>query len=230
MADDWEENDWESENFTPVLPATNKSPEAAKPANAITADVDMSKFADEDKEVEEEKKHAVPTSQPKKKEEKKYLKEVGPIDKPLDDPVAEKLRRQRLEEQADYAAAKELFGDEADKVNLDLFLPKSVKEFEEYAAALVSRYVSVHKDNKNYKAFLKALIKGACAPLTSAETKDVETSVAGLRTDKFKAEQAEAATKKGVKKQLNLGKTGASAGLDDYIYDDAGNGDDFDFM
>ncbi len=171
MADDWEENDWESESFQPVLPAATKSPEAA--TKPVTADVDASKFADEDKELEEEKKHAVPASQvrgswrggavhcsavnarrwssrevaapcvstaqhllqrarssllprrtpftmkrvragaqrgrsasprspraavavqPKKKEEKKYLKEVGPIDQPLADPVAEKLRRQR---------------------------------------------------------------------------------------------------------------------------------------
>lgn len=33
--------------------------------------------------------------------------------------------------------------------------------------------------------------------------------------------------KKGTKKQLNVGKTGATAGLDDYIYEDAGQGDDF---
>ncbi len=118
-------------------------------------------------------------------------------------------------------------------------------------------------------ACLGGCLQGACAPLTSSETKDVETSVAGLRTDKSKAEQAEAAVsagstpgawwrwrwwwwwwcawggrgapasvatrrrraplqaKKGTKKQLNIGKTGASAGLDDYIYDDAGQGDDF---
>ncbi len=37
--------------------------------------------------------------------------------------------------------------------------------------------------------------------------------------------------KKGAKKTLNMGKGGGkgdmSAGLDDYIYDDAGQGDDF---
>ncbi len=51
------------------------------------------------------------------------------------------------------------------QVNLDVFLPKSLKEFEDFAAAIVSQYVVVHKDNKNYKAFLKALIKvpGVCA-------------------------------------------------------------------
>lgn len=68
--------------------------------------------------------------------------------------------------------------------------------------------------------------QAACAPLSSQETKDLETTLAGIRTDKHKAEQAEAAAKKGTKKQLNVGRTGGTAGLDDYIYDDA-PGDDY---
>lgn len=38
--------------------------------------------------------HAHPT-QPKKKEEKAYLRDKGQVEEPLDDPAAEKLRRQR---------------------------------------------------------------------------------------------------------------------------------------
>ena len=73
-------------------------------------------------------------SQPKKQQEvKKYLQKetvVDPDDMPLDDPLAEKLRQQRLVEQADFVAAKELFGGGGDigGLNLDTFLPKSVKE------------------------------------------------------------------------------------------------------
>ena len=50
--------------------------------------------------------------------------------------------------------------------------------------------------------------------------------------DKHKAEQAALAAKSGKKnlKTLHGGKGGLSAGLDDYVYDDAGNGDDYDFM
>lgn len=117
--------------------------------------------------------------QPKKKEEKKWMKAEVEEDTPLDDPLAEKLRRQRqahgrpsnqgnlglqhamsnhandalpcrLVEQADLAAAKELFGD-TPGINLDLYLPKSVKDFEEYATAIVNKYVACHKDNRNFK-------------------------------------------------------------------------------
>lgn len=111
------------------------------------------------------------------------------------------------------------------------------------------RYVVAHRDSKNYKAFLKALVKvgavavvgvlcvglggrgtswskpraavtsqhhsacplsqpvarlrhhtrnhppsqSACVPMPSTEIKDIETSLAGLRAEKHKAEQAEAA-------------------------------------
>ncbi len=122
-------DDWENDDFVPVLPAAKAAEKPA--ASSLAADVDTSKFADEDAELEEEKKHAVPASQvgsrphaqqpqsasfltpsasssalplclaqPKKKEEKKYLKETGPVDVPLDDPVAEKLRRQRCPHRA----------------------------------------------------------------------------------------------------------------------------------
>lgn len=56
----------------------------------------------------------------------------------------------RLVEQADYLAAKDLFGD-VGGVNLDGFLPKTVKDFEDYAQTLANRYILGHKDSKNYK-------------------------------------------------------------------------------
>ena len=84
-------------------------------------------------------------------------------------------------EQADYAATKELFGDYGG-VNLDTFLPKSVKDFDDYASTVAMRFIVGHKESKNYKAFLKALVKYACEPLPSTEVKDIETSLAGVRS------------------------------------------------
>lgn len=233
MADDWEEDDWDATatNFKAQAPAVTKEFETKGQAIlAGAAEPDMSKFADEDEEEEDEKVHAVPASQPKKKEEKKYTKASGEQEKPLDDPQAEKLRQQRLVEQSDYAAAKELFGGVGSGVNLEVFLPKSVKDFEDYAATIASKYVVGHGENKNYKAFLKSLIKHMCAPLPSTECKDLETCIAGVRSDKHKAEQAAVAAKTKCKKQLNVGKANLSAGLEDYQYDDAGDNDGYDFM
>jgi hypothetical protein len=44
----------------------------------------------------------LPTPQPKKKVEKKYTKGEVIDDTPLDDPEAERLRKQRLEEESDF--------------------------------------------------------------------------------------------------------------------------------
>lgn len=45
----------------------------------------------------------------------------------------------RLVEEADFRAARELFGDTGTK-SLEAILPKSVKDFEEYAQLLAARY------------------------------------------------------------------------------------------
>lgn len=74
--------------------------------------------------------------QPKKKPEKKYADKGAVADEPLDDPVAEKLRRQRLEEEADFRAARDLFGGGKP---LEELLPKTLKDFESYAEQLTGR-------------------------------------------------------------------------------------------
>ena len=148
---------------------------------------------------------------------------------PLDDPIAEKLRQQRLVEEADYEATMELFGK---KIDLDTFVPKSTGDFEDLGKAVAAKYLVPHQkgNQAQYKAGLKALLHAALRPLSAAETKDVETLVAGVRADKLKEEKAAAGGKKTLKKAtLNVGRSGGSAGLDDFVYDDPLD-DDFDFM
>ncbi|GBF87442.1 eukaryotic translation initiation factor 3 subunit J-like protein [Raphidocelis subcapitata] len=228
MADDWEQEDWEKEDFTPVLPG---GPVAAVAAAAADKPAAEPAFEDEDAEPEpaSAKEHSI-KPQPKKKVEKKYTKgEV--VEEPLDDPVAEKLRRQRLEEEADFRAARDLFDGASGGKSIDDLLPKTLKDFEHYAEQLAGRYVLPHAANKNYKGLLKAVIRLAMEPLSVDEAKEVETAVAGVRAEKVKAQQAAQAAKKGGnKKTLNVGKS-LSAGLDDYVYQTAAApDDDYDFM
>eukprot|EP00877_Chromochloris_zofingiensis_P002961 jgi/Chrzof1/12666/Cz07g03020.t1 len=233
MADDWE--DWEREDFTPSLPAVKAAEPAAKSeyetvGQAVLAkatEPDASKFAGEDEEEEAAPSYSIP-SQPKKKIEKKYDRAEDVEEAPLDDPIAEKLRQQRLVEEADFRAARELFGDTGTK-SLEAILPKSVKDFEEYAQLLAARYIQPHSSSKNYKAFLKHLLKLATDPLTSEDAKELEATAGTIRAEKVKAEKAAAAAKSKVKKTVNVGKGGASAGLDDYTYDEPLD-DDYDFM
>lgn len=57
MGDDWE--DWE--NFTPAPAAVVEAPKPA--GSGLAADVDMSKFKDEEKDALEDPKYVVPASQ-----------------------------------------------------------------------------------------------------------------------------------------------------------------------
>lgn len=65
----------------------------------------------------------------------------------------------RLEEQSDFVAAKDLFGGAGSDMDLEKFLPRTLKDFEQFAAGIVGKYVVPHKDSKNYKGFIKALFK-----------------------------------------------------------------------
>lgn len=53
----------------------------------------------------------------------------------------------------------------------------------------------VHKESKNYKVLIKALLRGACEPLSTEDVKEVENSAGTIRADKVKAEKAAAAAK-----------------------------------
>lgn len=231
MADDWE--DWEADDYVPKLPAAapaNGTEVVTKGAQLLSDDPDPSKFAGEDEEEDRPSWEGnVPRPQQKKAVVKKYDESRGVTnDTPLDDPVLEKLRRQRLEEEGDYAATKELFGEGG--LDLDGMLPKSANDFEKYAEGIYFKYMYPHRDSPHYKQLLKQLLKRALKPLGVQETKDIETAVAGVRAVKVKEEvTAKAEAKKGGKKKtLNVGKSGGSAGLEDYHM--PALDDDYDFM
>lgn len=225
MGDSWE--DWDEDDV--ALPG-------------VTGADESDKFADEDEEEEKPKwEGTVPKPQQAKPKVSKYDESRGAHDlstssSPLDDPIAEKLRQQRLVEEADFKATMDLFG--GDGRDLDTFIPKSTKDFEELGRIIVAKYLLPHCDSdgarpKNtaaYKAGVKALMRMALRPLTASEVKDVEVSVAAIRSEKVKEEKMMAGGKKTTKKAtLNVGKSGGAAGLDDYVYDDVLD-DDYDFM
>lgn len=228
MAEDWE--DWENDDFTPQLPAAT-----AQPVAADEEDVAAAKFAGEDEE-EEKPQYNVPKPQQAKPGKKKTYedKDSAPSiqDETLDDPIAEKLRRQRLVEEADLQHAKDLFGSARNSSagGLDSFEPKSLKDHEELARMVAQQYLLPHSKNQHYKTLLKALLKQTCQPVSLQEVKDLETCIAGIKSDKLKEEKAAKDAKKvaGKKKNVNVGSKGGSAGLDDYKFDaPLDNADDF---
>ena len=234
----WDDDDFE----VPDLAQMKLNASANANANAIE-----DKFADEDVETAAERaarEAAVKAAADAKartelaKKKKMAIKTSVEYDDGaiLDDPVAEKARRQKLVEEADLRAAKELFGN--DDVQLDAFEPKSKSEFEKLGSAIAYKYLTSRSESGFYTAGVKALLRVALRDLTAAEVKEVEQHVVSVRTDKVKKEKADAeaakmaaaGSKKGKGKFLNAGGKGGDSGLDDFKYDVASPDDDYDFM
>jgi len=105
----------------------------------------------------------------------------------------------RLIEESDLQNAKELFGNAraSSASALDSFEPKSLKDHEELARLIAQQYLLPHSKNQHYKTLLKALLKQACVPVALPEVKDLETCIAGIKSDKIKEDKAAKEAKKG---------------------------------
>ncbi|KAK3278062.1 hypothetical protein CYMTET_13973 [Cymbomonas tetramitiformis] len=202
--------DWDDDDYEP-------------PAITTTA-ADAKKFEEEEEEEEEKPTKGAVSNKKASKGKAAATQEV--VDETLDDPVAEKLRQQKLVEAADFEAAQELFGGSG--VDLDTFVPKNEKEFNMYAEAVAGKYLRPVMGSAFFAEALKTLLKKATTQMTAAEVKEVESCVVVIRNEKVKAEKP-VTKKKGTKKgQLNLS---AGGDLDDInYYQEKAMDDDYDFM
>jgi translation initiation factor 3 subunit J len=209
--------DWDDEEFEPSAVVQEKA-----------------QWDDEEEEEEEEVPEvAKPTKKPTKKAEVK----AAYVDETLADPIAEKLRQQKLVEEADLKAAIELFGSEEDfkDFNLETFEPKNAKDFEKLATASVKKHFYTHRNSPHYKVAVKTFIKVALSEFPGADVKEIESHVAALRNEKIKKEKemqqkSKKATSGSKKKFINTGSTKGDAGLDDYKYEYQDVDDQYDFM
>jgi len=195
------------------------------------------RFEGEDAEDSVEKKAVVAKKPPVVK---KTVAEY--VDETLDDPADEAARRQKLVEQADLEAAKELFGTDGSEIDLATFNPQNEKAFAKFGKLVATKFLTPVNDHVFFKEAVKAFTMVAVKQMTAAEVKEVEATLVAIRTEKVKAEKAEslasaraatAATAKGgkgKKKFLNKGTKGGDSGLDDYKYESYDVEDEMDFM
>lgn len=222
--------DWEDEQIPPLIS------KAVAKSKWDDEDVDESDVK-ESWEDDDEPAPAPPMKPPEKAEKapsKPASKAPGKKGKTTEeqkeevlDPVAEKLRQQRLVEEADYKSTKELFGKGDDEKNLDNFIPKSESDFTEYAE-LISHRLRPHEKSYHYIGLLKAVMRLSMTSLKAADAKDVASSITAIANEKLKAEKEAAAGKKktgGKKKQLHVDRPDDDLAVDTY---DAL--DDYDFM
>ncbi|CAE5963074.1 unnamed protein product [Arabidopsis arenosa] len=220
-------DDWEDEQIAP-LPA-----KVELKSNWDDEDVDENEikesWEDDDEEPAQPVVKPAPEKAPKKAAPKTVEKKGKAIEVPKEeplDPIAEKLRQQRLVEEADYRSTAELFGVKDDEKNLDMFIPKSESDFLEYAE-MISHRIKPYEKSYHYIALLKTIMRLSLTNMKAADVKDVASSITTIANEKLKAEKEAAAGKKkgGKKKQLIVDKPD-----DDLVAGPYDAMDDFDFM
>ncbi|KAG7589036.1 Eukaryotic translation initiation factor 3 subunit J [Arabidopsis suecica] len=220
-------DDWEDEQIAP-LPA-----KVELKSNWDDEDVDENEikesWEDDDEEPAQPVVKPAPEKAPKKAAPKTVEKKGKAVEVPKEeplDPIAEKLRQQRLVEEADYRSTAELFGVKDEEKNLDMFIPKSESDFLEYAE-MISHRIKPYEKSYHYIALLKTIMRLSLTNMKAADVKDVASSITTIANEKLKAEKEAAAGKKkgGKKKQLIVDKPD-----DDLVAGPYDAMDDFDFM
>ncbi|XP_014253617.1 eukaryotic translation initiation factor 3 subunit J-like [Cimex lectularius] len=158
-----------------------------------------------DQEVEEEKEEIIkPETPPAKKKNSKKLgekleekekKKKQVVKEPEEEEVqltreeilAEKLKRQKLQEESDLNIAKEVFG----------VLPSGIESKEDYdkLKEKVLQLVSEGVKNLNFVNFTEEIIHSLCLHLSSADLKKVHTWIGNLHIEKTKIEKGEKSKK-----------------------------------
>ncbi|KAG2709452.1 hypothetical protein I3760_05G240200 [Carya illinoinensis] len=201
--------DWEDEQIPPVL-AKEQPKNKWDDEDADDNDVKESWEDDDEPTLAPESKppaEKAPKKPTVKATEKKGKTVVAVKEEPLD-PVAEKLRQQRLVEEADYSSTKELFGKRGDEKNLDNFIPKSESDFLEYAE-LISHKLRAHEKSYHYIGLLKAVMRLSMTAMKAADAKEVSSSITAITNEKLKAEKEVNAGKKKTgskKRQIHVEK------------------------
>nr|POE71202.1 eukaryotic translation initiation factor 3 subunit j [Quercus suber] len=220
--------DWEDDQI-PAIP-TKEQPKNKWDDEDVDDDDVKESWEDEDEPTPAPETKPPVEKAPKKptvKATEKKGKTVGVVQEEPLDPVAEKLRQQRLVEEADYKSTKELFGERGDEKTLDNFIPKSESDFLEYAE-LISHKLRPFEKSFHYISLLKAVMRLSMTALKAADAKDVASSVTAIANEKLKAEKEANAGKKKTgskKKQLLVDKPD-----DDLVVNGYDALDDYDFM
>ncbi|XP_007445157.2 eukaryotic translation initiation factor 3 subunit J, partial [Python bivittatus] len=184
---------------------------------------DQDNWDDEEEEVEEEEdkekeKEAEPEAKPepkvsekkkaaekmrereklqkKKQEEVKKRLEASEESKELtpEEQLADKLRLQKLQEEADLELAKETFG-----VNnicgIDTMNPSSKDDFTEFGKLLKEK-ITQYEKSLYYAGFLETLVRDICISLEVDDLKKITNSLTVLCSEKQKQEKQNKAKKK----------------------------------
>ncbi|CAG4947913.1 eukaryotic translation initiation factor 3 subunit J [Colias croceus] len=229
---------WDADNFEPKLPTTLATSNRWEGEDEEENVKESWEDEEEEKKDEEKKDVPPPAAKPKKKiqdkiAEKERLErekaerlaaekeeEMTPEEK-----LAEKLRRQRLQEESDLRLAMETFGvSDVGGGKLDSFHPTNKAEFADFCELLCKK-INYYKAKDEFPAFVDDLVKNIVVQMASADIKRIKMTVDNLYIEKQKAEKNDKSKKpnKG-KGKAKLKVEGDNAHLNQY--DAYGNFDD----
>ncbi|XP_048887325.1 eukaryotic translation initiation factor 3 subunit J-B isoform X2 [Brienomyrus brachyistius] len=246
---------WDADNFEPDEPIKKAAVldkwEGEDEEEDVKDNWDDEEEEKEEKkeEEEEEKKTEVKVSDKKKLSEKikekesRQLKKKEELKNKLEleseeiteltpeEQLEEKLRVQKLQEEADLELAKEAFGVSNNVTGIDSMNPSSKEDFTEFGRLLKEK-MSQYEKSVHYSNFLDSLFRDLCISLEVEDLKKVSNSLTVLLSEKQKQEKQNKAKKK--KKGVLPGgglKANLKDDLDDYGHFDGGYAQDYeDFM
>ncbi|KAJ8304259.1 hypothetical protein KUTeg_017842 [Tegillarca granosa] len=160
--------------------------------------------------------------------ESKSVWEVNEDAKPLtkEDQLADKLKKQRLQEQSDLELAKEAFGVHGGS-GIDAMFPETEEQFSEFGEAL-KRKINLFDKSSHYVVFLDKLFTELVISLELEDIKRLGTSITNIYHEKQRLKKEEAKKKKKNKIVLRAEREtdvmgladAASGGYDDFLDDD----------
>ncbi|XP_019722919.1 eukaryotic translation initiation factor 3 subunit J-B isoform X1 [Hippocampus comes] len=200
--------DWDADNFELQEP-TPKAPQDKWEGEDEDDDVKDNWDDEEDEEKKELNKTEVKVPEKKKlsekiKERENRLKkkqqelQEKELEEELtpEEQLAEKLRVQKLQEDADLELAKDAFGVGGSSVaGIDAMCPSSKEEFTEFEKLLKEK-ISQFEKSVHYSSFLDSLFRELCISLEVDDLKKVSNSLSVLLSEKQKQEKQNKGKKK----------------------------------
>nr|CAG4637570.1 EOG090X0OQM [Ceriodaphnia reticulata]SVE73367.1 EOG090X0OQM [Ceriodaphnia reticulata] len=238
------EADWDAEDFEPQVPAPVATAIISDKWEGEDEDEPVKEsWEDEETDNKPTEVKTAPTSTKKKsskrleekiaekerksREEAEAKRMLAEANMTPEERIAEKLRRQKLVEDADFELAKETFGISGSPRDgsIDDANPSSKEEFTEFKSNLVKKIQSLSQKTC-YNDFIEDFIKDICIGLDVEVLKKVSLTSKSLHEEKLKMLKA---TTKGGKKGKAKVTLKMDKGMDNFG-DDYGGGDYDDFM
>jgi len=232
--DDWEKDDfepdapvapkeindrWEGEDEDDVKDNWEDSDDGSKPESEQTPKEGVAFQRKKKKPLAERIAQKQKEKQEADAAAKEAKKELTPEEK-----LAEKIRLQKIQEDADLNNAKDLFGvgDSGAKGSIDKMYPETKEEFEQFAEALKTK-ITFFESSKEYGEFMEKLINQVSVTLPVEVIKKIGVSLNQLYHEKERQRKEMAKNKKKKQKaivRIERDDLGLADGTGGDFYDD----------